>query len=104
ERNDIDVLAHPLWYHEDLSPHLSEEELENLLETAVENDTAIEFNGRYELPRNDTFLDLMEGTGVKVSIGVDAHSTAEVGRIDWMVETLEGNYDHPEKLILEDFL
>jgi len=42
--------------------------------------------------------------GVKLSIGTDAHTVAEVGRIDWPMAVLRRVGARQEDLILDRFL
>jgi len=103
ERHKIDVLAHPFYFHRDLTPHLLPEDLENFVRLAAERGTAMEVNMKYRVP-NDEFLRLCLRGGVKLSIGTDAHTTGEVGRVDWALGVLGRIGARREDLILDSFL
>lgn len=99
----FEVLAHPFFYHQNLLPYLSREEIENFVKLAVYRGVAMELNMKYKAP-DDEFLKLCLREGLKFSIGSDAHTPAEVGRIDWALATLRRVGAKREDLILDDFL
>ncbi len=103
ERHKIDVLAHPFYFHRDLAPHLLPGDLENFVRLAAERGAAMEVNMKYRVP-NDEFLRLCLREGVKLSIGTDAHTAGEVGRVDWALGVLGRIGARREDLILDSFL
>ena len=103
ERHKIDVLAHPFYFHRDLVPHLLPEDLENFVRTAAGRGAAMEINMKYGGP-DEEFLRLCLREGVKLSIGTDAHTVGEVGRVDWALGVLRRIGARREDLILDSFL
>lgn len=103
ERHKIDVLAHPFYFHRDLVPHLLPEDLENFVRTAAGRGAAMEVNMKYGGP-DEEFLRLCLREGVKLSIGTDAHTVGEVGRVDWALGVLRRIGARREDLILDGFL
>lgn len=103
ERHKIDVLAHPFYFHRDLVPHLLPEDLENFVRTAAGRGAAMEVNMKYGGP-DEEFLRLCLREGVKLSIGTDAHTVGEVGRVDWALGVLGRIGARREDLILDGFL
>ncbi|MCK4405500.1 MAG: PHP domain-containing protein [Hadesarchaea archaeon] len=103
ERHKIDVLAHPFYFHRDLAPHLLPEDLENFVRLAAGRGAAMEVNMKYRVP-GEEFLRLCLHEGVKLSIGTDAHTTGEVGRVDWALGVLRRIGARREDLILDGFL
>lgn len=85
---DIDVLVHPFWYKEDLSPYLDRDELEKFAEISFERDVAIEINEKYRVPKED-FLSIFKEKGVKFSLGSDSHAPAGIGDFEWTRNTLK---------------
>ncbi len=103
ERHEIDVFAHPFYFHHYLAPHLLREELEGFVKLAAERGVAVELNMKYKAPDED-FLRLCLCEGVKLSVGTDAHTVAEVGRVDWALAVLRRVGAREEDLILKQFL
>lgn len=103
ERREADVFAHPFFLHHDLLPHLSREEIEDFLRLAAARGVAMEVNMKYKAP-GDEFFALCLREGVKLSVGSDAHATADVGRIDWALGVLKRIGAGREDLILDRFL
>ena len=103
ERHKIDVLAHPFYFHRDLVPHLLPEDLENFVRTAAGRGAAMDVNMKYGGP-DEEFLRLCLREGVKLSIGTDAHTVGEVGRVDWALGVLRRIGARREDLILDGFL
>ncbi len=103
ERHKIDVLAHPFYFHRDLVPHLLLEDLENFVRLAAGRGAAMEVNMKYMGP-DEEFLRLCLREGVKLSIGTDAHTAGEVGRVDWALGVLRRIGARREDLILDGFL
>jgi len=103
ERHKIDVLAHPFYFYRDLAPHLLPEDLENFVRLAAERGAAMEVNMKYRVP-DEEFLRSCLREGVKLSIGTDAHTTGEVGRVDWALGVLRRMGARREDLILDSFL
>ncbi len=103
ERHKIDVLAHPFYFHRDLVPHLLPEDLENFVRLAAGRGAATEVNMKYRVPGKE-FLRLCLREGVKLSIGTDAHTAGEVGRVDWALGVLRRIGARREDLILDGFL
>ncbi len=103
ERHKIDVFAHPFYFHHYLAPHLLLEDLEEFVRLAAGRGVAMEVNMKYRVPDED-FLRLCLREGVKLSIGTDAHTAGEVGRIDWVLAMLRRLGARREDLILDRFL
>lgn len=103
ERQKVDVFAHPFYLHEYLVPSLPPEDLEAFVKLAAERGVAMELNLKYRTPDRD-FLRLCLSEGVKLSVGTDAHTVAEVGKIDWMLSMLYRVGAKREDLILDRFL
>ncbi|MBS3815861.1 MAG: PHP domain-containing protein, partial [Hadesarchaea archaeon] len=103
ERQEIDVLAHPFWLHEDLSPYLSQDDLKSFAKLAVETDTAIELNAKYEVPSIRVIKTCLR-EGVKLSFGTDAHIPEEVGNLNWQKKVMKDLGASEDNLILERFI
>jgi putative hydrolase len=103
EHHKFDVFAHPFYFHQYLAPHLLPEDLENFVKLAAERGVAIEINRKYRVPDED-FLRLCLREGVKLSVGTDAHTPGEVGRVDWALGVLRRVGAKREDLILDRFL
>ncbi len=103
EREKIDVLTHPFWYHEDLSKYYDKEELEYFAEIAVETDTAVELNEKYQVPKKELLILFLE-SGVDFCLGSDAHKEGEVGWFRWGLKTLKSLGVGKEQLIVENYL
>lgn len=102
-RGGASVIGHPFHYHQSLLPYLEREEVEEFVRTLSECGVAVELNMRYRAP-DDGFLRLCLREGVKFSIGSDAHSAENVGRIDWALSALEKVGARREDMILDGFL
>jgi putative hydrolase len=102
-RNRCDVLAHPFFLHRSLTHYLPRENIEDFVELAAGRGVAMEVNEKYRAPEVD-FLQLCLRKGVKLSIGSDAHTPAEVGRLDWTLSTLKKAGAKQEDFILKKFL
>ena len=103
ERQRVDILAHPFQFQRYLAPHLSPDEIKEFAKLAAEREVAIELNSKYRVP-DEEFLRACLREGVKLSIGTDAHTVAEVGRIDWPMAMLRRVGARPEDMILGRFL
>ena len=103
ERQRVDILAHPFHFHRYLAPHLSPDEVVEFVKLAAEREVAVELNSKYRVP-DENFLRECLREGVKLSIGTDAHTVAEVGRIDWPMAMLRRVGARQEDLILDRFL
>jgi len=103
ERYKFDVFVHPFYFHHYLAPHLSPEDLEGFVGLVAERGVAIEINRKYRVP-DEEFLRLCLREGVKLSVGTDAHSAGEVGRVDWVLGVLRRLGARREDLILDRFL
>lgn len=101
--NKVDVVAHPFRLHDNLIPYLSPEDIDEFVGLAAEMGVAIEINSKYRVP-DEEFLRACLREGVKLSIGTDAHTTAEVGRVDWQMAVLRRIGAKEEDLILDKFL
>ncbi|HID60546.1 MAG TPA: PHP domain-containing protein [Hadesarchaea archaeon] len=99
----FNVLGHPFFYHQNLLPYLSREEIENFVKLMAHRDIAVEVNMKYRGP-GDEFLALCLREGVKFSIGSDAHTPRGVGKIDWALSALRRVGARREDLILDDML
>lgn len=103
EHHKFDVFAHPFYFHQYLAPYLLPEDLEDFVKLAAGHEVAIEINIKYRTP-DEEFLRLCLREGVKLSIGTDAHTTGEVGRVDWALGVLRRIGAKREDLILDRFL
>ena len=103
ERQRVDVVAHPFRFHGDLAGYLSPDDIDVFVELAAERGVAIELNSRYRAP-DENLLRACLRKGVKISIGTDAHTTAEVGSIDWPMSQLRKVGASREDLVLDKFL
>ena len=99
----IDIVAHPFHLHGNLARYLTREEILEFMKLAAERGVAIELNSKYHSP-DDDFLRACLREGVKLSIGTDAHTPGEVGRIDWALATLRRVGAGESDLILKRFL
>jgi len=102
-RQKVDVVAHPFRLHDYLAPYLSPEEREEFVKLAAEKGIAIEINSKYRVP-DEELLRVCLQEGVKLSIGTDAHTAAEVGMVDWQMAVLKRIGAKEEDLILSKFL
>jgi len=103
KRQRVDILAHPFQFHRYLAPHLSQDEIDEFVKLAAEKEVAIELNSKYRVPDEDLLRACLRD-GVKLSIGTDAHTVAEVGRLDWPMAMLRRVGAKAEDLILDKFL
>jgi len=103
ERQRVDVLAHPFQFHGYLAPHLSQDEIVEFVKLAARKGVAVELNSKYRVP-DENFLQECLREGVKLSIGTDAHTAAEVGRVDWPIAMLRKVGARAEDLVLNRFL
>ena len=103
ERHEFDVFAHPFYFHHYLAPHFLREDLEDFVRLVAGHGVAIEINMKYRTP-DEEFLRLCLREGVKLSVGTDAHTTGEVGRVDWALGVLRRLGAKREDLILDRFL
>lgn len=103
ERQSVDILAHPFQFRLYLAPYLTREELEEFIELVARKNVAIELNSKYRVPDRD-FLQACLREGVKLSVGTDAHTTTEVGRVDWPMAMLKRVGAREEDLVLEKFV
>jgi len=103
KRQRVDILVHPFQFHRYLAPHLSQDEMDEFVKLAAEKEVAIELNSKYRVPDEDLLRACLRD-GVKLSIGTDAHTVAEVGRLDWPMAMLRRVGAKAEDLILEKFL
>jgi putative hydrolase len=103
EKNRFDVLAHPFSLYHDLLPYLSREDIEDFVKLVAERQVAMEINVKYKAPGTD-FLQLCLKEGVKLSVGTDSHSPADVGKVDWAYATLAKVGAKNEDLVIEKFL
>lgn len=102
-RQRVDVFAHPFYFNGYLVPYIPPEEIERFIMLAAERGVAMELNLKYRVPERD-FLEPCMREGVKFSIGTDAHSVTEVGKIDWMLSMLRRLGAKRDDLILDRFL
>jgi putative hydrolase len=102
-KNRCDVLAHPFFLHRSLTPYLHREDIEDFVELAAGRGVAMEVNEKYRAPEVD-FLQLCLRKGVKLSVGSDAHTPAEVGRLDWTLSALKKAGAGQEDFVLKKFL
>ena len=101
--NRVDVIAHPFRLHNNLAPYLSLEDIDEFVKLAAKKGVAIEINSKYRVP-SEEFLRACLKEGVKLSIGTDAHTTAEVGMVDWQMAMLKRIGASEDDLILGKFL
>ena len=102
-KNRVDVVAHPFRLHNNLAPYLSPEDIDEFVELAAETGAAIEINSKYRVP-DEELLRACLREGVKLSIGTDAHTAAEVGMVDWQMAMLKRIGAKEDDLILNKFL
>jgi len=103
EHRRVDVLAHPFQLHRYLAPYLLREDIAAFSELAAKKGLAIELNSKYRVP-DQGLLEACLREGVKLSIGTDAHTVAEVGMVDWPMAMLRRVGASQEDLILDRFL
>jgi putative hydrolase len=103
ERKQVDILAHPFQFQRYLLPYLPQDEITEFVKLTAEMEVAIELNSKYRVP-DENLLRACLREGVKLSIGTDAHTVAEVGRIDWPMAMLRRVGAKQEDLILDRFL
>jgi histidinol phosphatase-like PHP family hydrolase len=103
DNDQVDVLAHPFFLQEPLLPHLPLEDVKEFLRLAGDRGVAMEVNAKYKCPGAD-FISLCLQEGVKLSVGSDAHSVADVGRVDWPLAELGRAGVKREDLILTKFV
>jgi putative hydrolase len=103
KNNRVDVVAHPFRLHSNLAPYLSPEDIDEFVKLAAEKGIAIEINSKYRVP-SEEFLRICLKEGVKLSIGTDAHTVAEVGMVDWQMAVLKRIGASEDDLILNKFL
>lgn len=99
----VDIIAHPFHLHVNLARYLTREDILAFSKLAAERGIAIELNSKYHLPDED-FLGICLREGVKISIGTDAHTPGEVGRVDWALATLRRAGASEEDLVLKRFI
>ncbi len=102
-RQRVDVVAHPFRLHSYLAPYLSPDEIDEFVKLAAEKEIAIEINSKYRVP-DEALLRTCLREGVKLSIGTDAHTAAEVGMVDWQMAVLKRIGANENDLILGKFL
>jgi putative hydrolase len=102
-RQRVDVVAHPFRLHSYLAPHLSLEEIDEFVKLAAEKGIAIEINSKYRVPDGELLRACLR-EGVKLSIGTDAHTAAEVGMVDWQMAMLKRIGARQEDLVLNKFV
>ena len=102
-RQRADVVAHPFRLHSYLAPYLPPEEISEFVKLAAEKGIAIEINSKYRVP-DEELLRACLREGVKLSIGTDAHTAAEVGMVDWQMTMLKRIGANENDLILDKFL
>jgi len=102
-RQRADVVAHPFRLHSYLAPYLSPEEIDEFVKLAAEKGIAIEINSKYRVP-DEELLRACLREGVKLSIGTDAHTVAEVGMVDWQMAVLKRIGARQEDLVLNRFV
>jgi putative hydrolase len=103
KRKQADILAHPFQFQRYLLPYLAQDEVDEFVKLAAENEVAVELNSKYRVPDED-FLKSCLREGVKLSVGTDAHTLAEVGRVDWPMATLRRIGAKQEDMVLDRFL
>lgn len=103
ERKQVDILAHPFQLQRYLLPYLPQDEINEFVKLAAEKEVAVELNSKYRVPDAD-FLRACLRDGVKLSLGTDAHTVAEVGRVDWPMAMLRRIGAKREDMILGRFL
>lgn len=103
ERQRVDILVHPFQFHRYLAPYLSPDEINEFVKLAAKKEVAVELNSKYRVP-DENFLRECLREGVKLSMGTDAHTAAEVGRVDWPMAMLRRVGARAEDLVLNKFL
>jgi histidinol phosphatase-like PHP family hydrolase len=86
----VDVLAHYGWSAEIRFAPIARCE-DELVEDLKKNDVAIEINSKHELPSPD-FLMKCRDSGVKYTIGSDAHKATDVGSVAWSESVAKAVY------------
>ncbi len=91
ESRVINVLVHATWLPEAIRSQsknlIKYEWMKSLINTALDNDVAIEINGAWEVP-NAEFILLCLKYGVKISVGSDAHTIKEIGNVAYPLKIL----------------
>jgi putative hydrolase len=101
--NRVDVIAHPFRLHNNLAPYLSPEDIDEFVKLAAKKGVAIEINSKYRVPGEELLRTCLR-EGVKLSIGTDAHTAAEVGMVDWQMAVLKRIGASEDDLILNKFM
>jgi histidinol phosphatase-like PHP family hydrolase len=91
----IQIIAHPTLtppalfeLEDDVDAWWTEEREDRFVEAVVESGVALEISNRYRLP-HDRLLRKAKQAGACFSLGSDGHTTEQVARLDWAVETAE---------------
>ena len=103
ERKQVDILAHQFQLQRYLLPYLPQGEVIEFVKLAAKMEVAVELNSKYRVPDKD-FLRSCLREGVKLSLGTDAHTVAEVGRVDWPMAMLRRIGAKQEDMVLGRFL
>jgi len=91
ESKIIDVLVHVTWLPEAIRSQskklITSEWMKSLINTALDNNVAIELNDAWEVPSVE-FVRLCLEQGVKISVGSNAHTVKDVGNTAYPLKIL----------------
>ena len=89
----IEIVAHStfspaalLELEPDVHEWWTEEREDRFLEALLESEVAMEISNRYRLP-HDRLLRKGKEAGIRFSLGSDGHTSTQIARLDWAVET-----------------
>jgi HisJ family histidinol phosphate phosphatase len=103
ESNLIDVIAHPTRLPENIKPKakqlITRDWIESVVDAALDNDVAMEINATSRVPDKNFVSECLK-TGVRISIGSDAHNRKEVGFTGYSTKILEELNTYPEAIYL----
>ena len=89
-KEPLDIIANPTFLpaaiEKDYERLWTEKRMRTVIDAAVRYGVAIEINSRYKLPGRK-FLEMAKSARAKFSFGSNLQTAAEIGNIDWSIET-----------------